>query len=128
MNYKYSHHITFYPRVHKAFYETPVIPGTLPGMVEAIVRTTIITDRHPLQIDLSIEPDPEGYIILQHQLNERLVKDHSFKQVFDDIQKSYTYFSEKPVVQVKAYEMNYIKIPVLVPEETHLNESTDYRR
>ncbi len=88
-----------------------VIPGTLPGIVEYIVRRTIINDNQPLEITCFIEND--GYMILQYQSNERLYLPRDGADIVEKLQHSYAYFSDKPVVRVDAFGETYIKIPAL---------------
>lgn len=88
-----------------------LIPGSLPIAIESIVRNTIISGHEPFVIRCSIE-DGE-YMILQSKLNDRLVKHAESTLALTRLQKSYMLYSEKPLIQVKAYEENYIKLPVL---------------
>lgn len=88
-----------------------LIPGSLPIALETLVRNTIINSREPFVITCYIE-DGE-YLVLQSKLNDKLlVHDHSL-QAFFRLQKSYALYSDKPMIQVKAYEENYIKFPVV---------------
>lgn len=88
-----------------------LIPGSLPVAIESIVRNTIISRQEPLIIRCAIED--EEYLVLQSKLNDRLVKHAESSTALVRLQKSYTLYSEKPLIQVKAYEENYIKLPVL---------------
>jgi hypothetical protein len=88
-----------------------LIPGSLPVAIESIVRNTIISKQEPLTIRCSMEDDE--YLILQSKLNDRLVKHAESTTALSRLQKSYTLYSERPLIQVKAYEENYIKLPVL---------------
>lgn len=91
-----------------------LIPGTLPFLVESIIRNTIVTPKNPLKIHLDKTDD---YLILECVLNEKLTNDNRMNAIFESIQQSYTYFSEMPLINVKAEKMNYIKIPLLKVEE-----------
>lgn len=88
-----------------------VIPGTLPGLVEYIIRKTIINDNQPLEIICFIEND--GYLNLKYQANERLYFPDEGADIVEKLQHSYAYFSDKPVVKVDAFGESYIKIPAL---------------
>lgn len=88
-----------------------LIPGSLPVAIESIVRNTIISNHEPLVVRCYIEDDE--YLILQSKLNDRLVKHVESSTALARLQKSYTLYSERPLIQVKAYEENYIKLPVL---------------
>ena len=112
LNYLYDNKITLKTSIPADKTDTPVVPGTLPGLVESVIRSTIINKYNPLLLELHIE-DQDGYLVLQNKLNEKLIADQNKKNIFDSVQQSYSYYSEKPVVQVKAYNVNYIKIPIL---------------
>lgn len=95
---------------------TYVVPGTFISILDYIARTTIITSHTPLEVVL--HADEEGYLTVQHKLNERLIRSNDDqKELLKIIERAYGIFSEKPVVSVKAYEESYIKIPILAMEE-----------
>ncbi|GAA0893479.1 hypothetical protein GCM10009122_31580 [Fulvivirga kasyanovii] len=112
LNYLYDNKISLKTSLSPEHAEMPVVPGTLPGLVESVIRSTIINKYNPLLLELNIE-EQDGYLVLQNKLNEKLIVDADKKDIFDNVQQSYSYYSEKPVVQVKAYNFNYIKIPIL---------------
>ena len=78
------------------------------------MRQTIISPQTPLDITLTTDKD---YVIIEHKLRDRLIKDAHTDGVFNSIQNSYSYYATLPVVQVKAFEVNYIKLPKLVMRE-----------
>ena len=90
-----------------------VIPGSLSSVIEKITRNTIISDHQPLKIQLEITN--EGYLVISHTMNEKLrpglLNNH------ESLQRAYSIFTEKPVVSVKAYGENFVKIPLLQLEE-----------
>jgi hypothetical protein len=59
----------------------------------------------------------DEYIIIQSKLNDRLLPDQGSKIAFNRLQKSYSLYSDLPLIQVKAYQESYIKLPVLKVEE-----------
>lgn len=98
-----------------------LIPGSLPIVMECIARNTIISSQQPLTIRCYLEDE---YLVVQSKLNDRLVKHHESVLALNRLQKSYTLYSDHPLIQVKAYEENYIKLPVLrVAEEVLMNQS-----
>lgn len=119
LNFRYDNHIGFQPQLSSESLDLPMVPGTLPGLIEAIIRTTIINKFNPLMIGLDIE-EADGYIVLSNKLNDRLMTDSSRKKIFKDLQRSYSFYTEKPLVQVKAFNTNYIKIPILEVAEENL--------
>jgi LytS/YehU family sensor histidine kinase len=88
-----------------------LIPGSLPVVIEYIIRNTIISYQEPFVISCFIEEDE--YLVIQSKLNDRLIKHTESSLAFERLQKSYSLYSEKPLIQVKAYEENYIKLPLL---------------
>lgn len=87
-----------------------LIPGSLLVTVDAIVRNTLISEKSPLTILIYEEDD---YIVVQHQLNEKLVAHTASMDSFLRLQRSYSFFSENTFVQVKAGNQNYIKFPAI---------------
>lgn len=99
-----------------------LIPGSLPIAMECIVRNTIISNQEPLIIRCYLEDDE--YMVVQSKLNDRLIHHQESSLALKRLQKSYTLYSDRPLIQVKAYEENYIKLPVLrVTEEVLMQQS-----
>lgn len=93
-----------------------IVPGTMVSLIEQIVRNTIITHHSPLTI--SIVQNSDDYLEIKHKLRDRLVSNkEEGKTLLDAIQRSYNYFSDKPLVHVKAYDESFYKIPALSFEE-----------
>jgi hypothetical protein len=111
LNEKYFGKLKLEISVSPADLNFQLIPGSLPVAIESIVRNTIISNHEPLTIRCYLEDDE--YLILQSKLNDRLVKHAESTTALGRLQKSYTLYSEKPLIQVKAYEENYLKLPVL---------------
>lgn len=111
LNYKYQQQLNLMvdiPRQH----EIHLIPGSLLITIDSIIRNTLISSRSPLVIRLYLEED-DDYIVLQHSLNDKLQQHHESLNAFARLQRSYSFFSEKPFVQVKAGRENYIKFPLV---------------
>ncbi|GHN02006.1 hypothetical protein WSM22_34950 [Cytophagales bacterium WSM2-2] len=95
-----------------AMFDAHVVPGSLLIAVDAIIRNTLMSrDQSLLAITLYEEED--GYIVLQHKLNDKLILHEESLQAFARIQRVYSFFSDIPFVQVKAYGENYIKFPAV---------------
>ncbi len=93
-----------------------LIPGSLLVSVDTIIRNTLIGDKNPLTLRLYTEED--GYLVLQHKRNDRLISHQNSLLSFAHLQRAYLFFSERPFVQVKADQENYIKFPLInVSEE-----------
>ena len=116
LNVNFDHQIKLHHEQTEAQDGIQVVPGTLPGIVEGILRNSIVTKQAPLKIYINIERK-EGYIIIQNKLNERLVLNEFYSKNFENIQHSYTFYTEKPLVKVKAYDYSYVKVPILSLEQ-----------
>jgi sensor histidine kinase YesM len=111
LNEKYFGQLKLEISVSETDLNFQLIPGSLPIAIESIVRNTIVSNQEPLIIRCYVEDDE--YLVLQSRLNDRLVRHTESLAGLSRLQKSYTLYSERPLIQVKAYEENYIKLPVL---------------
>ena len=118
LNFKYNHCLQLKSNVRDENH-IHLIPGSLMITIDAIVRNTLISEKSPLQI-LIYEEDE--YIVLQHQLNDKLVPHTASMDSFARLQRSYSFFSDNTFVQVKAGNQNYIKFPAI--GVTHTIEET----
>ena len=92
-----------------------LIPGSLPVIIESLVRSSILSRFEPMIIRCYLEDD---YITIQSKLNDRLIQNPNAELALVRLQKSYSLYSDQPMIKVKAYEENYIKLPVIrVAEE-----------
>lgn len=91
--------------------EIYLIPGSLLITIDTVVRNTLISPRSPLSFQLYQED--EDSLVVQHNINDRLQQHQESLQAFSRLQRSYSFFSEKPFVQVKAGTENYIKFPLM---------------
>ncbi|HCR54882.1 MAG TPA: hypothetical protein DIW27_10730 [Cytophagales bacterium] len=87
-----------------------LIPGSLVVSIDHIVRNTLISPDAPLTLRCYLEDD---YLVMTHISNDRLVIPPDTIRSFERLQRSYSFFSEKPFVQVKANRENYIKFPLV---------------
>lgn len=93
-----------------ANHDMHLIPGSLVVSIDNIVRNTLISKEVPLTLRLEMEDD---YLVLSHPINDRLLIHEDSQNSFERLQRSYSFFSEKPFVQVKANKENYIKFPIV---------------
>jgi hypothetical protein len=87
-----------------------IIPGSLPLLVEEIIKSNIISSARPLDIVLAME---DNYLTLSHKLNERLTKNTHEALTFKRLQVAYAYFTDQPLIKVQAYGDAFYKIPIL---------------
>lgn len=88
-----------------------LIPGSLLVTLDTTVRNTLISQQNPLVVRLYTEDDE--YVVMQHALNDRLLIHQESKDSFSRLLRSYSFFSDKPFVQVKAGRENFIKFPLV---------------
>jgi len=111
LNVKHEENIKLQNHLSEYDPERQIIPGTIPGIIENIVKKSIINKSQPLRIEIEIEPD--GYLTIKHHSNQRLLSNRFETGIMEKLQNAYSYFSDKPVVTVEAFGETYIKIPTL---------------
>jgi len=87
-----------------------VVPGSVPILVDEIIKNTMITATRPLQIVLGLEGD---YLTLSYKMNDRLLKNRHEAMTIKRLQSAYSYLSDQPLVKVQAYGESFYKIPLL---------------
>lgn len=115
LNEKYSGRLQFENEIA----EDPgimLIPGSLPVVIEHMIRNTILPPQETFIIRCYAEDE---YLTLQCKLNDRLVQHLSSQTALTRLQQSYAVYTDLPLIRVKAYQENYIKLPVIkIAEET----------
>lgn len=111
LNFKYQNQLNLLNSVRDTE-SIQLIPGSLLVTIDSIVRNTLISKQSPLVIRLYLEEGDE-YLVLQHTINDRLLLHQDSLNAFSRLQRSYSFFSENPFVQVKAGKENYIKFPLV---------------
>ena len=107
VNQKYNNHIHWKNQLTEAN-EIMIMPGALLTALDSVVRGTLISSDSPLLLELESE---EEYFVLRHGLNDRLQLHEASRNAFQQIQRSYSLYSDRPFIQVKAGRENYIKFP-----------------
>lgn len=110
LNFRYDQNINVVGEIADAK-NIHLIPGSLLVTLDTTVRNTLISKQNPLVIRLYVEDD--DYVVMQHALNDRLLVHQESKDSFSRLQRSYSFFSDKPFVQVKAGRENFIKFPLV---------------
>lgn len=119
LNEKYSGQLKFETNLQEDELEYMLIPGSLPVIIEGMIRNTIITRFEPFIIRCYVEDE---YITVQAKLNDRLILNAATEVALSRLQKSYSVYSDLPLIKVKAYQENYVKLPVIrVAEEIALS-------
>ena len=110
LNEKYHGQLKFESSLQKDELEVMLIPGSFLVIIESMVRNTIITRFEPFVIRCYVEDD---YMTIQSRLNDRLMLQPSSELALNRLQKSYSLYSDLPLIKVKAYQENYVKLPVI---------------
>lgn len=95
-----------------AFEERLLVPNATPMLLDCIINGSIISKYRPLNIKISCDKD-ENYLIIQHNDNDKLSASHYIKQSQDALHEAFAYFTDRPVIQIKAYGDVFIKLPLL---------------
>lgn len=109
-NYRYNRQIKLTSKL-SAMFDAYVVPGSLIIATDTVIRNTLMAREASFAITLYEEDD--GYIVMQHKLNDKLILHEESLLAFARIQRVYSFFSDIPFVQVKAYGENYIKFPAV---------------
>lgn len=114
LNFKYQNQIRLDMNVDQD--DIYLIPGSLIVSIDNTVRNTLIAEYTPLIIKLYLEDD---YLVMSHLINDKLLLHDDSIRSFERLQRSYSFFSDKPFVQVKANRENYIKFPLVRVAANH---------
>jgi histidine kinase len=90
--------------------EGNIIPGSIPLLIDEIVKINIISKARPLEIVLGKE---DNYLTLSYKLNERLKKNSDELLTFERLHIAYSFYTDQPLVKVLAYGDAFYKIPLL---------------
>jgi len=89
-----------------------LVPNTLSMVLDCLINGCIISPWQPLSItvDFALEP---GYMVIQHKENEKLSNNKYIKNRYQNLHEAFSFFTDKPVIQIKAYGDAFIKVPLL---------------
>jgi hypothetical protein len=108
LNFKYDQQIQLASKL-SSMGEAYVVPGSMLAAIDTVVRNTLLSRLTPLSLYL----EDDGYLVLQHKQNDKLILHEESLQSFSRIQRMYSFFSDTPFIQIKAYGENYIKFPII---------------
>lgn len=110
LNEQYAGQLKLQCDLEESDLKAMLIPGSLPIILESLVRNTIITKWEPFVINCYREDE---YLTIECKLNDRLITHAASDDAFSRLQRSYSLFTDQPLIKVKAYEQNYVKLPVI---------------
>lgn len=93
-----------------------VMQGSLLTTIDTIVRNTLVSAQSPLVLTLALEED--DYLVLSHGLNDKLLLHPESQAAFQQLQRSYSIYSDRPFIQVKAGRENYVKFPIVTVSQS----------
>ena len=98
--------------VCEPFSKSLLVPNSVPMLLDCVINGSIISQFQPMKISLSCDKE-EGYLVLQHKENDKLSASKFVKKTRDSLHEAFAYFTDRPVIQIKAYGDVFIKLPLL---------------
>ncbi|NVJ45678.1 MAG: histidine kinase [Cytophagia bacterium] len=92
--------------------EKLMVPNALPTMLDCIVNNSIISIHQPLTITIDGDGD-EGYLVIQYTDSQKLSQNKYIKKRCKNVHNAFAFFSDRPVIEIKAYGNGYVKLPLL---------------
>ncbi|WP_420388556.1 histidine kinase [Roseivirga sp.] len=92
--------------------EKLLVPNALPTMLDCIINNSIINMHQPLSISIDGDGD-ENYLILQYTDNQKLSQNKYIKKRCKNVHNAFAFFSDRPVIEIKAYGSGFVKLPLL---------------
>lgn len=89
-----------------------MVPNTIPMVLDCMINGSIISPWQPMNlvIDCAGEDD---YLVIQHKENDKLSNNKYIKNRYQNLHEAFAFFTDKPVIQIKAYGDTFIKLPLL---------------
>lgn len=88
-----------------------LVPNSLPMLFDCVINSSIISKYQPLHVQISFDDD--NYLVLQYKENDKLSLDRFVKKRQKKLHEAFAYFSDRPVIEIKAYGDAFIKLPLL---------------
>jgi len=111
-NEKYPDQLSFKIKDIKTSYRKLMVPNSIPILLDCIINGSIISARQPVNIVVEYEPE-EDYLVVQYSQNDKLSVGQSTINRKERLHEAYAYFSDRPVIEIKAYGDVFIKLPLL---------------
>ena len=92
--------------------EKLLVPNALPTMLDCIINNSIISIHQPLSITIDGDGD-EGYLVIQYTDNQKLSQNKYIKKRCKNVHDAFAFFSDRPVIEIKAYGSGFVKLPLL---------------
>ena len=89
-----------------------IVPNAMTMLLDCIINGSIISKWQPLTIAVDWD-EQEDYLVIQFKENDKLSINGSIKKRHNNLHEAYAYFTERPVIEIKAYGDAFIKLPLL---------------
>jgi len=109
---KYPGQLSLEVDLCQPYSERLLVPNTTPMLLDCIINGTIISKYQPLHIKISCDKD-EDYLVIQHGENDKLSASKFIKNSQDTVDQAFAYFTDRPVIKIKAHGDVFIKLPLL---------------
>ncbi|MFT6827066.1 MAG: hypothetical protein ACI9Z3_000335 [Roseivirga sp.] len=91
--------------------ERLLVPNSLPMLLDCIINSSIISKYQALKVSISFDED--DYLVIQYKENDKLSLDRLIRKRQTNLHEAFAYFSDRPVIQIKAYGDAFVKLPLL---------------
>lgn len=89
-----------------------MVPNTLPMVLDCMINGSIISPWQPMNIVIDCGGE-DDYLVIQHKENDKLSNNKYIKNRYQNLHEAFAFFTDKPVIQIKAYGDAFIKLPLL---------------
>lgn len=89
-----------------------VVPSSIPMLLDCIINGSIISTYQPMKITIDCGSE-DGYLVIKHQENDKLSNSQYLNNRRKNLHEAYAYFTDCPVIEIKAYGDAFIKLPLL---------------
>lgn len=89
-----------------------LVPNTLSMVLDCLINGSIISLWQPLVITVDFGAE-DGYMVIQHKENDKLSNNKYIKKRYQKLHEAFSFFTDQPVIQIKAYGDAFIKVPLL---------------
>ncbi|MFT7268987.1 MAG: hypothetical protein ACJAXB_001025 [Candidatus Endobugula sp.] len=108
---KFQGQISFETDTRNLKPDSLLVPNSLPMLLDCVVNSSIISNFQPLKVKVSFDED--DYLVLQYRENDKLSLDKLVKNRQSKLHKAFAYFSDRPVIEIRAYGDAFVKLPLL---------------
>ncbi len=93
-----------------------IMPLTLQMLVENAVKHNVITQSHPLTVEISVDPDDPHYLRVRNNIQRKIKPEPSTHFGLQSLINRYKLLGELPIVVVETTDYFTVKVPIIKPE------------